>query len=292
MDPDWQALTTDPLRLADSILELHHAAQVVAAAGQAFAEPADDDSHRTLDWDAGRGLLLGAPWAPGYPFRVSLDPIRFELAIHERDGATLGAHTLGGGTLAEAYTWLEDAARAYTGGARAATVEAPEFAIPEHPVGSGGRFGHDDTRERSLVAGLFAGAFSVLGAFVADRTDASPVRLWPHHFDVGTVLTVTEGADGTPTRTVGLGMAPMGGGYDTWYWYVNAWPRLEATPKESAPGRGAWRTEGWTGAALPAGALGGEGPSAVRAFLDQAVEALIRASAARDDANGSSTEGG
>lgn len=279
MDPDWKTLSRDPDRLTDAVLELHHAAQVVAAAGQAFAEPADDDGHRTLTWDRHMDILVGAAWAPGYPFRVSLDPVRYDLAIHERDGTVLGSFALGGRTLADAYGWLEDAVRTYTGGARAARVEAPDFRIPDHPVGEGRSFSLERTQERTDVAGLFRAAFSVLEELTSDRPDAAPVRLWPHHFDVGTVLPLPEPSGPDPARTVGVGMAPMGGGHETWYWYVNTWPPLEAPPSGAPPHGGVWHMDGWSGAALPAAAVRDEGRPAVTRFLAEAVASLTRAAA-------------
>ena len=73
---------------------------------------------------------------------------------------------------------------------------------------------------------------------------------WPHHFDIATLVTVERGEDSHASKTIGIGMAPMGGGYESWYWYVTPWPHPKLDTLPTLDGPGAWHTEGWIGAVL------------------------------------------
>jgi hypothetical protein len=68
----------------------------------------------------------------------------------------------------------------------------------------------------------------------------------------------------------------MGGGFESWYWYVTPRPYPDAAALPPLPGPGAWHTEGWTGAVLSSEMVAST-PEAfrdpmVRKFLDVAVE--------------------
>lgn len=280
MNPQaWKTLgSCSPNDLVDASLELHWAVQLVAAAGQTFAEKRDDDSHRAMTWDTTHKAFVGAPFAGPYPFRVGLRPEDLTLLLLDRTEEALGALPLPGKSIEEGYEWLRVGLATYMGGAPA-LIERPEYDMPEHPVGVGARFSTRYGDELSALSALFATASSLLEELISTRPDASPVRCWPHHFDLATLLTVETDDDGKASKTVGVGLAPTGGGYDAWYWYVTPWPypEIEALPELSGPG--AWHTEGWTGAVLPGdlvvAAEDASREAVVRNFLDVSVDAVI-----------------
>jgi hypothetical protein len=274
-------VTLPPSALVDPSLELHWAAQVVAAAGQTFVEPRPDDSHRAMTWDPQQRALVGEPFAGSYPFRVALRPEDLTLVLVERTDEALGSLPLSGVTLGEAYEWLALGLATYMGALP--TLERPEYDMPSHPVGAGARFAGGRDLERSALATLYGGAATLLTELVSTRDDASAIRCWPHHFDIAALLTIAVDESGAAVRTVGAGLAPLGGGYESWYWYVTPWPYPPADRLPRLHGPGAWHTDGWTGAVLTGEELASRDEAfvepAVRKFLDVSVEA---ASAALD----------
>jgi len=269
-----------PGGLVEAVLELHWATQILAAAGQTFVAPRPDDSHRAMTWDAALGGFLGEAFAHGYPFRVGLRVEDLTLHLLDRTDATLGALPLGGASLDDAYAWLRTGLSQYMGGT-GPEIERPEFRPPEHPVGDGARFSTELGEELAVLAALYGGASELLDRLARRTTGASPVRCWPHHFDIATLIALPGAAIPDGARTVGVGMAPMGGGYDTWYWYVTPWPYPDADtlPAIDPPAR--WHTEGWTGAVLR-GADVVAAPATrrrgyVEAFVEGAVAAATRA---------------
>lgn len=262
-----------PERLGDPVLQLHWAAQLVASAGQTFAEPLEDDSHRSMSWSEMHSALVGADFAGPYPFRVALRPRDLTVILLDRTEQTLGALPLQGRSRSESYEWLSLAMATYLGGPPP-RIERPEYDVPAHPVEAEGRFGVADDALATLES-LYGGAAELLAEVAAERSDASEVRCWPHHFDIATLMTVAPAEGDRPARTVGAGLAPMGGGLDRWYWYVSPWPYPEARALPELQGPGRWHTEGWTGAVLP-GEVVTAAPredrrELVRAFLDEAI---------------------
>ncbi len=282
MMPDrWDRIgTIEPAELADPALELQWAAQLLAAAGQTFVAPRADDSHRAMSWDAALGGFLGEAFTDGYPFRLGLRVDDLTLCLIDQTDATLGAMALGGATLDDAYAWLRTGLSQYMGGT-GPQIERPGFRIPAHAVGSGARFSTNVGSELTVLAALYGGAAELLSDIAGRTAGASPVRCWPHHFDIATLITLPGGAIDGSARTVGVGMAPRDGGYESWYWYVTPWPYpdVEGLPALRPPAR--WHTEGWTGAVLRGTDVVATPATRrhdrVAAFLEEGVAAATRA---------------
>jgi hypothetical protein len=268
-----------PGDLVSATAELHWAAQLVASAGQTFVEPAEDDSHRAMHWEAAQSAFVGAPFAGAYPFRVALRPADLALLILDRTGEAVATLPLAGVGIEDGYAWLSAAMATYFGGPPP-VFERPDWELPAHPLEQGARFSSPVGAELEALSELYATADRLIAEVAEKLEHASPVRCWPHHLDIASLITLERDSDGAASRTLGIGMAPRGGGYDTWYWYVSPWP-YPVPARLRALRRGHWHTDGWTGAvlageevvAMPAHARLG----AVRDFLEDAVEAALDA---------------
>jgi hypothetical protein len=278
-DP-WKTLAAvPPEALADASLELHWAALVLASAGQTFVDARPDDSHRSMTWDGPGGALLGEPFSGPYPFRVALAVDGLALELRDGTGRVLSAFPLAGRTLGGGYDWLRRSLAPYMG--TFPEIGRPEFEVPPHAVGAGVPFSAGRGAERVALAALYGSAADVLAGVATRGPDGSAVRCWPHHFDIATLLTVRPPEGDAPARTVGVGMAPMGGGYAAWYWYVTPWPYPDPSGLPTLTAGGSWHTTDWVGAVLPGDAVvgweAGSRSRRVRDFIDEAVRASINA---------------
>lgn len=277
-DPWIQATRVAPSDLTDATLQLHWAAQLIASAGQTFVEPRPDDSHRAMTWSPALRSFVSEPFSGPYPFRLAVRPADLTLILVGREDDELGAFPLAGKRLDEGYEWLALGMATYLGGAPP-TIERPEYDMPEHPVMDKAPFAADMADELSALEAMYTGAAVLLEEIVSSREDASPVRVWPHHFDIATLITVERDAEGSATKTVGIGLAPMGGGYPEWYAYVSPWPWPAPDTLPELEGTGFWHTEGWTGAVLAgadvAAAEPGERAGVVERYLADAVEKAL-----------------
>jgi hypothetical protein len=207
--------------LVNARLELHYAAQIVSAAGSTLIPAKEDASHTNLGWKD--GALHG--------HRAAL---RFaDLAIVAGDDVL----PLAGKTLDEGTQWLADRLDV-------ATLTRPLHDLPAHPIATGAAFTGDDAPARGEIAQWVAMADAVLRTIASENEPASPVRLWPHHFDIATLLSLGE------SRTIGVGLSTGDASYDEPYFYVTPWPYPERGLTLPSLPAGHWHVKGWTGAVL------------------------------------------
>ncbi len=281
MTTNWRPLgNPSPTTLTDVRLQLHWAAQLIASVGYTCIPLLPDDSQSNMGWNEKRESLVGHPVPAQTPFTVGLclEALAVEFA-HVRDGV-VADYPLDGKTLDQAYTWLGERIADTTNGELAQPLARPPYEIPPHSVGRGSAFSLDRAASAEL-ARWYANANEVLRALIADQPNGSPVRCWPHHFDIGALIVLDPDEDPESARSIGLGMTPGDDNYAEPYYYVNPYPRpIDAKLPRLSDG-GHWHTEGWTGAILPATALV-EAQSAeaqasrVRGYLASAMDSCLR----------------
>lgn len=253
---------------------LHHAIQVAAAVGRALTPPQADDGHTSLTWE--QGAFIGPTVSGTTPWRAALRVEPLSLEVIE-GGRTTALQPLAGLTRADARAWL--IARATERGAVAKPAFEVPYELPPHDVTDGAAFVVSDPAAMAALANWFGLGDSLLREVADSWPHATPVRVWPHHLDVGSVLPLGAG-HGEEASSLGIGLSPGDDGIDQPYFYVTAWPAptaIEALPPLAKPG--AWHRRGWTGALLTAGALETGGDSEQRrrvgrAFLTNAVAIL------------------
>ena len=109
-----------------------------------------------------------------------------------------------------------------------------------------------DAGELATLARMYENAVGIL----ARIPGASPVRLWPHHFDVAVLI-----------GSIGVGFLAGDDAIDEPYWYVYNSPM----PAELAPlSAGEWFRGEWTGAVLK----GDPDAATIQKFLDEALHAV------------------
>jgi hypothetical protein len=127
------------------------------------------------------------------------------------------------------------------------------------------------------IAVWFANADAALGTarerIIACGLDAPPVRCWPHHFDLDTLVTVAPG------RTTGVGFEPGDDSYDEPYFYVSLYPAPDTGSLPALPPIGHWHTKNFTAAVAPATRIlqTNDQGTEVAAFLRAATDATIAA---------------
>lgn len=263
--------------LVEARQQLHRAAQVVAAVAFTFGQPRGDDSHTAMVWHDEGHRLEGAPTSGDPPLRPALSLTGLALRLRSDSGHVRANLDLAGGTMDDAYAWMrarieERSTSRAPGGA----LVRPSHELPAHPLAEGAPFGGVSEPALSEIAHWFQAAAHLLEGVRASIPGAAPVRCWPHHFDIATLVTLD--GEGESARTIGVGMGPGDALIDEPYFYVTPWPYPPPTTTLSAlPEGGRWNTTGWTGAVLQSSALvrRGEGPDRARAlatFVAAAIE--------------------
>jgi len=263
-----------PDGLTDARLQVHHAAQIVVSATISYLPARHDDSHTALRWSAPLSTLVteSIP-TPAGAFQVALQPTRLTLSTVDEAGVVEQSFPLTGRTVGEGHEWLADVARS-VGLDGGVLTSRKHYTIHPHEVAEGAAFSAGQ-RELAELERYWSNAALILESFAQAAPGASPVRVWPHHFDMASLVSLPADARGT-SRTIGVGHSPGDEWYAEPYWYVGAYPYPPTTVLPQL-GHGHWHTKGWVGAALPASEYVGadriDQYRLVSAFIDSAVSA-------------------
>ena len=250
--PVWRAIHPQRARdLTDARLQLHHAAQIVTAMGISYLPKQSDDSHTNLGWLDEFSALASHPVQASSSIQLAVRPHPFALLLLE-NGETSASFTLDGHTVADAAAWVKDCV-SKRGLDDGAFTLAKHYTIPSHPVGESASFNASDLQAFDELSAWFSDSSQILEAIVAVTPNAAPVRCWPHHFDIASLVEVAPG------KTVGFGMEPGDVYYAEPYFYVNMYPFPAAAPTSSLPGGGTWHSHEWIGAVLPGSRLDRDG---------------------------------
>ena len=264
-----------PTELFEERLQLHWAAQALSAVTHAVFKPQPGDHHTSLGWDSDAHAFTTHAFPGGH--HASLVVPEFALRWRAPNGTTLERFPLEGQTLETARLWITDLTRPTADGLPAGPVPQRDYDMPGHAVADGKPFSGGDPARRAELANWYANADLALARIAADPA-SSDVRTWPHHFDMGLLITLDPDKDPEDARSIGVGMSPGDDKIPQPYYYVNPYPAQKDKPLPDLPSGGRWEKEAFFGALLTGEGLidGGATPDQsdrLRAFLDSAVEA-------------------
>lgn len=239
MTVSWSLLRNpEPTALAAARQLAHRAVQWPARAARANLAPVRDDSHASLAWDAERSALVTAPLKRGV--QVGLRVGLHELAFFKDDGAE--AFSLVGVPDAEGGQWLD--ARLHAEGLKPATgVRLPYELKPALMARAA-----EERANLAALAAWFAAGEQLLEALrgrYGRQYKTSPVRLWPHHFDIALAVELERWAPGS--RAIGIGLSPGDEFYAQPYFYVSPYPRPDTEVLPALPRGGRWHTREFFG---------------------------------------------
>ena len=278
---DWRPLGTVDLRsLSEARLQAHYAVQWLARAARAYVAAKPDDSHTNLGWDDALDGFTTHPLPGG--IRLGLSISTLTLVLVDAGGGSRASLSLADRSDGEARAWLGGQMQAMNLAPGALDAPSP-WEMPAHPIAGGAAYDSTSLADaRKELAAWFVNADRSLrriaSAHAAKQRTVSPVRCWPHHFDIATLISL-EGGDPEHARSVNAGLSPGDGSYDEPYFYVSPWPYPDAGKLLPLPAPGHWHTQGFLAAVAPASrivAAARQQPPAEE-FLQAAVNAAIRA---------------
>lgn len=262
-------------KLVEARETLHHAAQLLALVGASFIEPRGDDSHTSMSWLDPLGALVTEPVPAREPFRIGLRLARLTLVDVDDPGeGERASFSLSGRRRSDAVDWLRK--RVAAAGLEPARLHSSlHFSIAKHPTDTNGTFELTDDGSFDELARRYAQANQLLGEWRLMIAGAGPVRCWPHHFDIATLVTLPAGGS---FETIGVGLSPGDASYAEPYYYVGPSSVPTMMPRPLTIGH--WHTDGWWGGALTATeivirAAGNDERPIVRRFIHDATAGLL-----------------
>jgi hypothetical protein len=277
----WQTIgRLPPKHLTEARLQLHYAIQLIAATGGALVEPLPDDSHVSAEWHPELEVFMGGLVRTTHPFRVALEPVSLTALLLTPHDETIASFPLEGQTLLDGLTWLRQEIEQL--GVQADQVQLlsyPPNDFPDHAIAHGATFDIKHELALSELTDYYANTYHLLKDITTNVTDASAIRIWSHHFDIATLITLPGRKHGNP-MTVGVGLSPGDTQYAEPYWYVSPYPYPATDHFPNLASQGFWHTQHWVGAVLTASQLTDVDIAEVQAqqvhaFLDSAIAASI-----------------
>jgi hypothetical protein len=252
----WQMIAKiPPHELVESRLQLHYAIQFIAATGAALAEPLADYSHTSLAWHPDLEVFVGSAIQAPQPFQVALDPVSLTLILLDQHSETIDSFPLPGKTMAVGLSWLQqELARLGVDASKIVFLDYPPDDFPDHPLAHGATFVASQAGALRELTDYYANTQPLFQAIIATTEDATAPHIWPHHFDMATLITLPGTKNGSPL-TVGVGLSPGDTSYHEPYWYVSPYPYPDAASLPALDSHGFWHTQHWVGAVLPASRL-------------------------------------
>jgi hypothetical protein len=271
----WRNITSlDCARLSEARLAAHYAAQWLARIARAYISPGPDDFHTNLGWSDSQRALTTHELPGGSRFGLKIPELTLVLWNKGTSDAAQ-AVSLEGRWDDDVGKWLRDRLREM--GLDPAALDAPlPYQLPKHAIGSGAPYPAAALAGAlAELAAWFGNANLVLGEArqraLARGLDAPPVRCWPHHFDLDSLVRLGGG------RTVGAGFCPGDEYYDEPYFYVSRYPAPDLSRLPSLPLGGHWHTHNFTAAIALARNLvrvaGQRGET--ETFLNTAIDVLV-----------------
>jgi len=185
--PVWSTVgEIDPRELVEARIQLHWAVQPVMAFADCALEHVSDDSQANLGWRDDLEALAGRQRPDGFSAGLRIPDMT--LMVFDEGGATADSITLEGQTIDSAVSWLEEVVAARSGGPPERPIRIRDYEMPAHPVAEGAAFVLDYSPAFAELARWFANGNLALKELTSSDRGWAEVRCWPHHFDLGTVI--------------------------------------------------------------------------------------------------------
>ena len=251
---DWCLLQEiDVDKLTEARLQLHHAAQIVAAMGKYLLPAQPDDSHTNMEWSSEFQALVGGEINGKNTLRGGLRLRDLTVLLIDESDDTLQEFPLENTKIDDTFFQVKESLAANDLDTSDFSLKM-HYEIPHHAIADGQPFRLDPKDAFVELARYYGNIALLLEQLVKETPNTSEIRCWPHHFDIATLITVEENEDPEKAKTIGVGLSPGDGSYAMPYVYVMPWPfpKPESLDLPELAGDGNWHTEGWFGAALPA----------------------------------------
>lgn len=238
----WKQMEkVSPSAVKEARLEAHHAVQWLAKMARAFCAPEADDSHTSLTWDAEKEILVARPLAKDLTVGLRLRDLSLVIQFE----AEQQSFPLIGHTEHEVGAWIAEGLS--SGGLDATQLQNPQpYTLPPHPLDERSSYGQAIPRAYEELGTYYSNASHLFEYVRASQQGASPVRCWPHHFDIATLIALDQ-SGGEEARSIGVGFSPGDDTFPEPYFYLSPWPyppQALTLPPVIPPAF--WHREGYT----------------------------------------------
>ncbi len=275
----WQQLTADFNDEIDNNLRQQHlAAQFVALAGRYLVTTRVDLSNINMKYVPEKEILLGNQLPEGWYVGLRLVDLTVQILNNKIEPVI--DIPLKGKTFENGFQELKLNLEKLGVDVSDLLTKQP-FELPTDSLKDGSYFSignMEAVRENILYR---YDAELIINELASRFVDVQLVRIWPHHFDTGTFITLARNGKGDATKTIGLGWAIPDSMVGEPYFYLSFWSenpvKIENSPANLPAGK--WMMPTWNGAILAASEIiqkeSAEGQyNLVKSFFESGLEIL------------------
>ena len=243
----WRRLDAIPFEEISKARDFaHEAIQFLANTAISFAQKREDDSHTNCEWSRNLKAFVGTVFGAKNKISLGLNISDFKLLLLKENWTIVDEFLLKDKNLENVLSWLKN-------NFEIQGLESNKFTLDKHyeitakTVSDGGKFLVENEKAFHELSDYYSNADLVIRAYISDLTNATPVRCWPHHFDIATLLNIGE----EKLQSIGIGLSPGDSNNPEPYFYVTMWPypNIEEVSFTEIP-VGNWNFEGWVGTSL------------------------------------------
>ena len=251
---------------------LHRAAQYLAAGGISLLEHQKDDSHTSMKWDPVLKAMVGCTLNTEKGIRMALDYRHYALTFIDAFSNTISAKILEGTRHDTILSWIVSELKRF--GVPGKYDYAFHYDLPYQPMTDHFVFPPPDPEETGRLIKMRTTAQEALQIVLRNEEGASPIRVWPHHFDTGALIEIRKDTHDTSGKSIGLGLSIPDGMVASFYYYTSGYTPQGQLALDYTPGLpyGEWRSGVWNGAVLK---INGVGAYEIVRFLNAGIQ-LIR----------------
>ncbi len=214
MKTNWKLLHAHPeVHLNGAFHEYHRLSQLIAMAGNDLIEPRADDSHTSMTWSHEKQQYRGEAFPQLKNARFIIQPENMEISLVDESENQLGSFSpidlLKHEALENMNQILKEA------GTKDQIKNELHFQIPED---LGAKY--QVPSNTFLLEHLYLrhNADLILKSISEKHDSDSEIRIWPHHFDTGSIIYINED---DIKSTIGIGLAIADAYYPSPYFYIN-----------------------------------------------------------------------
>ncbi|MFT4679786.1 MAG: hypothetical protein ACI84C_002063 [Flavobacteriales bacterium] len=232
---------------------MHQAAQYIAAVGKSFLESVPDGNHTNMRWDSAACAMVGRPIDEAKEISLALNYSSYSLEFVDTNVDVLASLYLGGSRHDAILFWIQEQTDLL--GIEGDLDFDIQYELPYPAMEMDMVFPEEDSNELQRLSDMRTAVQNALSTVLNPIAAAREIRVWPHHFDIGSMI-ITQVEDNALVSSIGVGMAVPDAMVDDFYLFTTAWRRDGVGLDNMANlTLGKWRNPDWNGATLEAGEL-------------------------------------
>ena len=219
----WNLLTKAfNFEINEILFQQYFGAQFIAMTGRHLIEQRDDDSNTSMGYNSWRQSLIGEA-LPGN-IRTALNLSDLSISFLHEDSVIQPVISLPGLDRNSVFSSLLQILNNMGVNTNNLKNEL-HYDLPEHKMLHGAAFTYDHPDLIQENIAYRHNAEYILNEVVSDFEDSEAIRIWPHHFDTGTLIPLAYNSKGELTQSAGLGWAIPDGMIDEPYYYLSIWSK-------------------------------------------------------------------